>query len=55
MAAIEDILLNEANKSQMSKKYACAIFNRKNEIIALGHNDYIYPNTGENTSYLLRT
>jgi len=53
MTSLNEILLKEANKSQMDKKYACAIFNRKGDIIALGHNDYKYQNTEKDIQCLL--
>lgn len=53
MENLNEIMYKEANKSQMNKKYACAIFNRKGEIIALGHNDYRYSCPDNNC--LLRT
>ena len=37
---MENLLLKEAMKSEMNKKYACFIFDSKNNIIGLGHNDY---------------
>lgn len=54
MTSIEEILIKEANKSQMNKKYACAIFNNKGDIISLGHNDYSFQNTGQTKQCLLR-
>lgn len=52
--SFEEILYREANKSPMHKKYVCAIFDKKNNLISKGHNEYLCCGDRDNPQCLLR-